>query len=89
MILNYAEQRSSKTRSSARYPKEEITRVNLNTIKKSDIAEWKIGQSLLLSGTILTARDAAHKKLKHLFETNESLPNGLNLKDRFPGDSRM
>ena len=64
-------------------PKEEITRVNLNTLKKSDIAEWKIGQSLLLSGTILTARDAAHKKLKQLFETNESLPNGLNLKDRF------
>ncbi|MGE4596923.1 MAG: fumarate hydratase [Methylophilaceae bacterium] len=64
-------------------PKENVTRVNINNIKKSDIANWKTGQSLLLSGKILTARDGAHKKLSALIKNKEPLPKGLNLKNRF------
>ncbi|MDG1095815.1 MAG: fumarate hydratase, partial [Methylophilaceae bacterium] len=42
-------------------PKETSTRVNLDTLQKKDLGKFKLGQSLLLSGKILTARDAAHK----------------------------
>src|ERR1700723_791155 len=38
-------------------------RVNVNTLTKSDFATWKAGETLLLSGKILTGRDAAHKRL--------------------------
>lgn len=64
-------------------PRENITKVNVNEVTKSEIKTWRIGQSLLLSGRILTARDAAHKKLRQLAEGNRPLPSGLNLKDRF------
>ena len=47
-------------------PKSEALRVNVDDLKKSDITKWKIGQTLLLSGKILTARDAAHKKIQDL-----------------------
>jgi len=64
-------------------PSENITKVNLNNITKAEISKWTIGQSLLLSGKILTARDAAHKKLKEMAESGEELPESLNLKGRF------
>ena len=64
-------------------PNEDVTKVNLNNITKEEISKWKVGQSLLLSGKILTARDAAHKKLKKIAESNEKLPDNLNLTNRF------
>jgi len=64
-------------------PKETSTRVNLDTLQKKDLGKFKLGQSLLLSGKILTARDAAHKKLKELADNNQPLPDGLDLKNRF------
>ncbi|MDA9909829.1 fumarate hydratase, partial [Gammaproteobacteria bacterium] len=36
-------------------------RVNLDTVTREDIAQWQPGETLLLSGTMLTGRDAAHK----------------------------
>ncbi len=36
--------------------------------------ELKAGDSCLISGTIYTARDAAHKRLKELIDTNKPLP---------------
>ena len=38
------------------------------------IASLKAGDSVLLSGSILTARDAAHKRLMTLLDKNEPLP---------------
>src|SRR5690349_23066971 len=38
-------------------------RVNLNGITRAEIAQWKPGDTLLLSGSMLTGRDAAHKRL--------------------------
>ncbi len=43
-------------------------------ITDNDIRELKAGDSVLLSGTILTGRDAAHKRLFELIEKGEDLP---------------
>lgn len=64
-------------------PKETALRINLNTLQKKDLEKFKLGDSFLLSGKILTARDAAHKKLKELVDNKQPLPHGLDLKNRF------
>jgi len=58
-------------------------RVNLDTVTREDIAGWAPGDTLLLSGKLLTGRDAAHKKIIELLDSNQPLPNGVNLKDKF------
>jgi fumarate hydratase, class I len=59
------------------------TKVNLDKVTSEDMAGWEIGQKLLLSGKILTARDAAHKRLDELAKNNVPMPDGLNLQGRF------
>ena len=49
-------------------------RVNLDGITKAEIATWKSGETLLLSGKILTGRDAAHKRLTDMIAKGEKLP---------------
>ena len=49
-------------------------RVNVDGITKADIATWKSGETLLLSGKILTGRDAAHKRLTDMIAKGEKLP---------------
>ncbi|MEH6550459.1 MAG: fumarate hydratase [Pseudomonadales bacterium] len=49
-------------------------RVNLDDISKDDIAEWKSGETVLLSGKLLTGRDAAHKRLADMISNGEELP---------------
>jgi fumarate hydratase class I len=63
--------------------KETARQVNLDTITRDDIAQWQPGETLLLSGKLLTGRDAAHKRLVDLLNKGEPLPDGVNLKDRF------
>ncbi len=58
-------------------------RVNLDTIKPEDVTHWQVGETLLLSGTILTGRDAAHKRLCEMLERGESLPDGVNFAGKF------
>ncbi|MGM0633090.1 MAG: fumarate hydratase [Pseudomonadota bacterium] len=58
-------------------------RVNLDTVTAEDVADWQPGETLLLSGKMLTGRDAAHKRLVEMFEKGESLPEGVDLKGRF------
>ena len=58
-------------------------RVDINTITKADLREWKIGETLLISGKILTGRDAAHKRMLEYFERGEPLPGGVDLNGRF------
>lgn len=43
-------------------------------ITEADIQDLKAGDSVLLSGTIITGRDAAHKRLFELIEQNKPLP---------------
>ncbi|MDQ5948603.1 MAG: fumarate hydratase, class [Pseudomonadota bacterium] len=53
-------------------------RVNINNITKAELASWKTGETLLLSGKILTGRDAAHKKITEMLNNGESLPVDFN-----------
>ncbi|MBX9868149.1 MAG: fumarate hydratase [Burkholderiales bacterium] len=53
-------------------------RVNINNITKAELATWKTGETLLLSGKILTGRDAAHKKITEMLNNGESLPVDFN-----------
>ncbi len=48
--------------------------VDLNTLTKEQVASWKPGQTLLLSGKMLTGRDAAHKRIAEMLERGEKLP---------------
>ena len=48
-------------------------RVNLETLTKEETATWKVGDRLLLTGRILTGRDAAHKRLADLIARGENL----------------
>jgi fumarate hydratase class I len=58
-------------------------RVDLNRVTREQIADWQPGERLLLSGKLLTGRDAAHKRLIDLLDRGEPLPEGVDLKDRF------
>jgi fumarate hydratase class I len=49
-------------------------RVNVDTLNKDEIATWKSGETLLLSGKILTGRDAAHKRMTDMISKGEKLP---------------
>lgn len=59
------------------------TKVDLNTLTQSQMQTWNIGDTLLLSGTIITGRDAAHKRLKRMIDSGEGLPKGVNFDNRF------
>jgi fumarate hydratase class I len=48
--------------------------VNLDTITQVDIETWQPGQTLLLSGKLLTGRDAAHKRIATMLANGEKLP---------------
>ena len=56
-------------------------RVNLDTLTKAEIATWKSGETLLLSGKLLTGRDAAHKRMVDMMAKGEKLP--VDLTNRF------
>ncbi len=62
---------------------ENTRHVNLDTLTQHDIEQWQPGETLLLSGKLLTGRDAAHKKIADLFANGESLPEGLDFTNRF------
>ena len=51
-----------------------LRRVNLDNLRRDDIAQWQPGEKLLLSGKLLTGRDAAHRRLQQMAERGESLP---------------
>jgi fumarate hydratase class I len=48
--------------------------VNLDTLTKAEVASWKPGDTLLLSGKMLTGRDAAHKRIQDMLAKGEPLP---------------
>ena len=58
-------------------------RIDLDRITAHDIQQWKAGETLLLSGKILSGRDAAHKKIQQLLDQGKPLPDGIDFKDRF------
>ncbi|MDK7178111.1 fumarate hydratase C-terminal domain-containing protein, partial [Micrococcus luteus] len=48
--------------------------VNLDTLTPEEVAVWKPGDTLLLSGKMLTGRDAAHKRIQQMLAAGEELP---------------
>lgn len=62
---------------------ENVRRVNIDDFSKEDISEWKSGETVLLSGKILTGRDAAHKRIKDMLDRGEGLPEGVDFTNRF------
>ena len=59
----------------------QLKRLNLDTISQKEIEKLKPGERLLLSGKMLTGRDAAHKRMMDMVENGEKLP--VNLKGKF------
>jgi fumarate hydratase class I len=64
-------------------PAPDARRVALDRVTREEIAAWKPGETLLLSGKLLTGRDAAHKRIADLFAKGEGLPAGVDLRNRF------
>lgn len=58
-----------------------VRRVNLDTVTPEDVKDWKTGETILLSGKMLTGRDAAHKRMVDYIARGEELP--VDLKGRF------
>ena len=55
-------------------PSPESRRVDVDTLTPAEVASWKPGERLLLSGKILTGRDAAHKRITEMLARGEPLP---------------
>lgn len=58
-----------------------VRRVNLDTVTPEEVRQWKTGETVLLSGKMLTGRDAAHKKMVEMLSAGEALP--VDLTNRF------
>jgi fumarate hydratase class I len=64
-------------------PNQESRRVDLNTVTAQDVLTWQPGETLLLSGKLLTGRDAAHKRITEILARGEALPEGVDFTNRF------
>ena len=62
---------------------EDARRVNLDTVTREQIATWQPGETVLLSGKLLTVRDAAHKRITEMLARGEKLPDGVDFTGRF------
>ena len=58
-------------------------RVDLDTVTREEVNAWQPGDTLLLSGKMLTGRDAAHKRIESMLASGEKLPEGVEFRDRF------
>ena len=54
------------------------THVNLDTVTSEEVQTWKPGEVLLLTGKLITGRDAAHKRMTDMLNRGEQLPVDLN-----------
>lgn len=52
----------------------EARRVDLDRLVPEETASWRVGETLLLSGKLLTGRDAAHKRIVDLLNAGQPLP---------------
>jgi len=55
-------------------PDSAAKRVDLDTLTPQEVQGWKAGDRLLLSGAMLTGRDAAHKRIADMLAKGEELP---------------
>ena len=62
---------------------ESARRVDLDVLTAAEVQTWKPGETLLLSGKLLTGRDAAHKRIADLYARGEPLPANVDFRNRF------
>ncbi len=62
---------------------ENARRVDLDNVTAADVQTWRPGENLLLSGKLLTGRDAAHKRIATLFAEGKPLPKDVDFRNRF------
>jgi fumarate hydratase class I len=55
-------------------PDAKSRKVQLDRLTRDEVISWKPGERLLLSGRLLTGRDAAHKRIEDLIRNNQPLP---------------
>jgi fumarate hydratase class I len=55
-------------------PDSAAKRVDLDNLTAEEVQGWKAGDRLLLSGAMLTGRDAAHKRIQDMLAKGEELP---------------
>ena len=55
-------------------PDRNARRVDLDALTPAEIETWQAGDRLLLSGRMLTGRDAAHKRIQDMLARGETLP---------------
>ncbi len=63
-------------------PDANARRVDLDTLTPEVVRTWQAGDRLLLSGKLLTGRDAAHKRIADLFASGQGLPAGVDFTNR-------
>jgi fumarate hydratase class I len=61
-------------------PAATLRRVDLDAMSADSVRDWKVGDTLLLSGTLYTGRDAAHRRMADLIARNAPLP--VDLRDK-------
>ena len=57
--------------------------VDLDSLDAQAVQNWQPGETLLLSGRLLTGRDAAHKRIVETLNRGDALPEGLDFQNRF------
>ena len=57
--------------------------VDLDAVTPEAVRQWRPGQRLLLSGRLLTGRDAAHRRIVELLKRGKPLPAGVDFHGRF------
>ncbi len=63
-------------------PAADARRVDLDTLTPEQSREWRPGETLLLSGKLLTGRDAAHKRIAERLQSGAGLPPGVDFSNR-------
>ena len=56
------------------YDASRARRVDLATVTRAEVDTWKSGEVVLLTGKLLTGRDAAHKRMTDMLNRGEQLP---------------
>jgi fumarate hydratase, class I len=64
-------------------PAPNARRVDLSRVGREEVATWTPGETLLLTGKLLTGRDAAHKRIADLIANGQGLPEGIDFRNRF------
>ena len=59
-----------------------IRRVDLDQLTRKEITTWRAGDRVLLSGKLLTGRDAAHARIQQQLMNGEGLPEGVDFTNR-------